>query len=205
MHPKVLRPEGWAVVRELTRVGLLEGWTLAGGTGLAIQIGHRISDDLDFFRAGDFDPVSMLASLAELGRVRVQTRTAGTLHATIDGLRVSFLAAQAPLLFPGIAYRGMTLADPRDIAVMKVLAIGGRGSRKDFVDLYFLLRSGIPLEAIFEWTGRRFRSIDYNEQHLLRSLVWFEDAETEPMPRLIRKAAWKEIKATLVAEVRRLA
>lgn len=204
MHPKVLGPEAWTVVRRLVRAELTSGWTLAGGTGLALQIGHRVSEDLGFFRSGTFDSDPFVGRLAEVGRVSVQNRSAGTLHVRLDGLRVSFLAAQAPLLFPGAPYRGVAVADPRDIAVMKVIAIGGRGSRKDFVDLYFYLRSGGGLDSVFEMARRRFKGIDYNEYHLLRSLVFFEDAETEPMPRMLRRASWPEIKSTIVAEVKRL-
>jgi hypothetical protein len=119
-------------------------------------------------------------------------------------LRLSFLAAQAPLLFPGTLYRGLIVADPRDIAVMKVVAIGGRGSRKDFVDLYFYLRSGGGLDAVFEMVRRRFRAIDYNEYHLLRSLAFFEEADSEPMPRMLRRVSWPEIRRTIAAEVKRL-
>ena len=90
-------------------------------------------------------------------------------------------------MFPGTAYRGMTVADPSDIAVMKIVAIGGRGSRKDFVDLFYMLRSGIALDVMFEMLRKRFRGIDYNEYHLRKSLVYFADAESEPMPEMIRK------------------
>jgi hypothetical protein len=204
MHPKVLGADGWRIVRTMVGAGSTDGWVLAGGTGLALQLGHRISKDLDFFRASPFAPAELATGLADLGRVVVQGRSAGTLHATLDGLRVSFLAAQAPLLFAGTPYRGLTLADPRDIAVMKVIAIGGRGSRKDFVDLFFYLRSGGSLEGVFALIGRRFARVDYNAYHLLRSLAFFEDAETEPMPRMIRRAAWSEIKRAIVAEVIRL-
>lgn len=204
MHPKVLGADGWGIVRKLVRAGRAEGWVLAGGTGLALQLGHRISKDLDFFRPSPFEPAELTAGLAECGRVAVQARATGTLHVTLDGLRVSFLVAEAPFLFNGTPYRGLTLADPRDIAVMKVIAIGGRGSRKDFVDLFFYLRGGTSLEGVFALVRRRFANIDYNEYHLLRSLVFFEDAETEPMPRMIRRAAWSEIKSTIVAEVKRL-
>jgi len=205
MHPKVLGADGWRMVRTLVRAGRTEGWVLAGGTGLALQLGHRISQDLDFFRASPFAPAELAAGLAGLGRVLVQGRSAGTLHVTLDGLRVSFLAAEAPLLFAGTPYRGLALADPRDIAVMKVIAIGGRGSRKDFVDLFFYLRGGGSLEGIFALIRRRFAGVDYNDYHLLRSLVFFEDAETEPMPRMIRGAAWAGIKSAIVTEVKRLA
>src|SRR5204863_6470422 len=110
---------------------------------------------------GAFDPHALAEALAGIGRVHVQGLSAGTLHATLDRLRVSFLAAQTPLVFPGTPYRGLTLADPRDIAVMKVIAIAGRGSRKDFVDLFFLIRAGLSLDAIFDLARRRFASIDY--------------------------------------------
>jgi len=204
MHPKVLGADGWRTVRALVRAGRAEGWVLAGGTGLALQLGHRMSDDLDFFRAGTFSPAELAVALAGLGRVVVQGRAEGTLHVTLDGFRVSFLAAGAPLLFEGAPYRGLKLADPRDIAVMKVIAIGGRGSRKDFVDLFFYLRGGGSLEGIFELIRRRFARVDFNEYHLLRSLVFFDEAESEPMPRMIRRAEWSEMRSAIVAEVRRL-
>ncbi len=87
---------------------------------------------------------------------------------------------------------------------MKVIAIGGRGSRKDFVDLYFYLRSGGTLAGIFTLLDRRFARLDYNEYHLLKSLAFFDDAETEPMPRMIRSVDWAEIRRGIEAEVRRL-
>lgn len=205
MHPKVLSAAGWRIARTLVRAGRTEGWVLAGGTGLAMQLGHRASEDLDFCRAHPFAPAELAADLGGQGRVVVQGRSEGTLHVTMDGFRVSFLAAEAPLLFEGAPYRGLTLADPRDIAVMKVIAIGGRGSRMDFVDLFFYLRGGGSLEGIFELIRRRFAGVDYNDYHLLRSLVFFEDAETEPMPRMIRRTAWSGIKSAIEDEVKRLA
>lgn len=204
MHPRVLSRNGWAIVRRLNAAGLLESWTLAGGTGLALQLGHRYSEDLDFFRHPSPDHDALLGALARVGRVAVQSRSPGTLHVLVDGLRVSFLEAQAPLLFPGTSYRGFTVADARDIAVMKIVAVGGRGSRKDFVDLYFYLRGAGGLDSLFTLLQRRFTEIDFNEYHLLKSLVFFEDAETEPMPNLIRDVSWEEIKRAIGAEVKRL-
>lgn len=204
MHPKVLSAKGWSIARRLVEGGFTEGWVLAGGTGLALQLGHRVSEDLDFFRPETFDPAALAHALAVAGRVSVQSRSAGTLHVAVDGLRVSFLATQRPPLFPGIPYRGLVVADTRDIAVTKILAIGGRGSRKDFVDLYFFLRDGGSLESAFESTRRRFEGVDFNEYDLLRSLVFFDDAETEPMPRMLRRVSWTDIKRTLTGEVRRL-
>ena len=204
MHPKVISADGWKVVRRLVSAGQARGWTLAGGTGLALQLGHRVSEDLDFFRSDPFDPQDLVDSLSELGSLAVQGRAARTLHLVLDGVRLSFLGAQAPLLFSGAAYRGLTIADPREIAVMKVIAIGGRGSRKDFVDLYFFLRTGGSLDTLFELVRRRFAKVDYNEYHLLKSLVFFEDAEAEPMPRMIRRVSWSEVRKAITAEVKRI-
>ena len=123
----------------------------------------------------------------------------------LEGLRLSFLRAQAPLLFDGIVYRKLVIADPRDIAVMKLVAIGGRGSRKDFVDLYSYLQSGGAIDVLLGLLRRRFSSIDYNEYHILKSLCWFEDAEAEPMPDMIREVSWDAIKSRITTEVKRLA
>jgi hypothetical protein len=204
MTPKVLSPDAWRIVRRLVKGGCLETWTLAGGTGLALQLGHRYSENPGFFRTEAFEADSLIDRLSEIGPLSVQSRSSGTLHAVLGGLRVSFLGMQAPLVYPGTPYRGLTIADPRDIAVMKLVAIGGRGSRKDFVDLYFFLRSGGSLDSLFDLARRRFQRVDYNEYHLLKSLVYFADAEAEPMPRMLRDASWLTIKKTLEAEVQKL-
>ncbi len=204
MHPKVLTPTAWETVRALASAGCLDSWILAGGTGLALQLGHRYSEDLDLFGTESFDSLELLADLSAVGRIQVQSRSKDTLHLTLRGLRLSYLQAEAPLLFPGMPYRGLTLADPRDITVMKVVAIGGRGSRKDFVDLFFFLRSGGTLEGVLDLVDQRFEGIDHNRYHLLKSLVYFADAEEEPMPAMIRPVQWETIKKDLIAEVRRL-
>ena len=204
MHPKVLSANAWKTARSLASGGWLDSWVLAGGTGLALHLGHRYSEDLELFGNEPFDPAGLAQTLSKVGPVRVQQSAVDTLHVELNGLRVSFLRTPAPFLFRGTTYRRLTVADPRDIAVMKVIAIGGSGSRKDFVDLFFYLRSGGSLEAVFEMLQRRFAAIDYNEYHLLKSLVFFEDAEVEPMPRMLRRVAWPEIKNTIVREVQRL-
>jgi hypothetical protein len=204
MHPKVLSAAAWRTVGSVVSAGLDGGWTLAGGTGLALQIGHRRSEDLDFFRAGDFDSHGMVLELSRIGGVAIHQQARGSLHVTLDETRLTFLEAQAPLLFAGTAYRGLLVADPRDIAVMKIVAIGAGGSRMDFVDLYFFLRSGGSLDGVFELMRRRFAGVDYNEYHLLKSLAYFEDAESEPMPQMLRRASWAAIKAEILGEVKRV-
>lgn len=204
VHPKVLSPGAWNTVRKLVNGGYADGWMLAGGTALALQLGHRFSEDLDFFRGQPFDGARLAERLAGAGPVRIQSRGDNTLHVLLNKLRVSYLQAQVPFMFPGAAYRGMTIADPRDIAVMKIVAAGGRGSRKDFIDLYFLMESGCSLENILELLKASHSRVEHNAYHLLKSLVYFDDAESEPMPRMIRKVQWSHVKKSITDAVRRL-
>lgn len=204
MHPKVLSPAAWKTIRALVAGGWVQPWTLAGGTGLALHLGHRYSEDLDFFREDLFEPDRLAGELSTIGSLSIQSRSDDTLHLVLQGLRISFLRTQAPLLFRGTAYRGLLVADPRDIAAMKAIAIGGRGSRKGFVDLYFFLQAGGSLDGVLSLVRRRFENVDYNEYHLLKSLAYFEDAESEPMPRMVRDVEWEAIKAGIVSEVRRI-
>ncbi len=204
MHPKVLSPAAWKTIRALVAGGWVQPWTLAGGTGLALHLGHRYSEDLDFFREDLFEPDRLAGELSTIGSLSIQSRSDDTLHLVLQGLRISFLRTQAPLLFRGTAYRGLLVADPRDIAAMKAIAIGGGGSRKDFIDLYFFLQAGGSLDGVLSLVRRRFENVDYNEYHLLKSLAYFEDAESEPMPRMVRDVEWETIKAGIVSEVRRI-
>lgn len=205
MNPKVLPREAWAVVRKLEPIQSHHSWILAGGTGLALQLGHRTSIDLDFFSVDPFDGDTLRSALGKLGRLEVQAQSAETLHARLDGVRVSYLRSEVSFLFPTIAYRGLQVADARDIAAMKIIAIGGRGSRKDYVDLYAYLEAGGDFPALIEILRQRYKNTTFNEVHLLRSLVFFEDAEKEPMPRMLRTTDWSKVRSRLEHEVRRWA
>ena len=119
-----------------------EKFYLAGGTGLALQIGHRISEDLDFFRAIPFDE-NMLTSLLKQGISSFEEIMAEkhTLWVILDGVRCSFFFYEVPLLFPPIPYEGLKVADWRDIIAEKFKTISQRGSKKDFFDVFAVVRS----------------------------------------------------------------
>jgi len=194
MHPRVLSRSAWNLVSDISRAGLLEGWTLGGGTGLALQFGHRLSEDLDFFQ---YDPTGLERlphQLAGIAPLEVLDRASDTLHVRAGGIRLSFLGLEAPLLYSGTGYRGLVIGDVRDIASLKLVAIGGRGSRKDFIDLFFYLQQTPGLDEIFAHLEQRDPQIDWNRFHLLKSLTYFEDAEQEPMPQMIRDVDWDQIK-----------
>jgi hypothetical protein len=202
VNPRVLPTDAWAVVRLLSRAGILDDWILAGGTALALQLGHRISLDLDLFRHGEFDEMALRVSLADVGQLEVQSMSAGTLHAMLQGVRLSFLRSEVPFLYEPVLYRGLQLADARDIAAMKVIAVAGRGSKKDFVDLHAYFETGATFGDLMAIVQRRYRDTEFNAMHLLRSLVYFDDAEAEPMPRMLAKVAWPRVRRRLEDEVR---
>jgi hypothetical protein len=202
VNPRVLPAVAWAVVRSLDRQNILGDWILAGGTALALQLGHRVSLDLDFFRHDQADLAELRGTLAKIGRLEVQSMSRGTLHGDLDGVRLSFLRSEAPFLYEPLVYRGLHLADVREIAAMKVIAAAGRGSKKDFIDLYAYFETGATFGDLMAIVQQRYAGTDFNAMHLLRSLVYFEDAEAEPMPRMLAKIDWPQVRRKLESEVR---
>jgi len=178
---------------------------LAGDTALALHLGHRRSRAFDFFRSKDFLPQGLLSALRETGTARVLQEATGTLTVMLCEVPISFFRYDYPLLRPlDESPWGLSLADAEDIAAMKLAALAGRGSRKDFVDLYFYTREVAPLEQTFSRFREKYRGISVDPYHLVRSLTFFEDAEAEMMPDLLVPLAWDEITAFFRAEATRL-
>lgn len=205
MFREILTESQQTLLELLSRIAEVRTFYLAGGTALALHLGHRRSRDFDLFRPKDFDPQELLSALRETAELEVLREAAGTLTVTLRGVPTSFSRYDYPLLRPlHESPWGLGLADPEDIAAMKVAALAGRGSRKDFVDLYFHARQIAPLEQTFERFREKYRGVSVDPYHLLRSLTFFDDAEAEAMPDLLAGVTWDEIKAFFRAEAARL-
>ena len=202
MHEKVLPRGSRELLAKLEGLNRLEldGWTLAGGTGLALQLGHRVSEDFDFFRTDGFSPQGLYEILRGVGDAEILQEYDRTLTLIASRTKVSFFSVPDPFLFAGQLHSFFLLADIRDIALMKLAAISGRGSRKDFIDLYTILRGGSSLRKFFEQMPNKYGPGRVNSYHVLKSLTYFEDAEREPMPRMLEPFDWKECKAFFVRE-----
>ena len=96
------------------------------------------------------------------------------------------------------------LASIQDIACMKLDTISSRGSRKDFVDLYFILRQGFTLQTLMDWFDKKYSHVQYNKAHLIKSLTYFEDAEKETELKMLKLASWNEIKFYFQREIKKL-
>jgi len=184
MHEKVLSKNCLELLKniESDTSSLLEGWVLAGGTGLALQLGHRISDDLDLFRNDVEDARRLHEELHLYGPYETLQESVHTLTVLIDGTKISFFRLETPWLYETIPYRKFSIADIRDIALMKLMAIHNRGSRKDFIDLYMILQGDLLLQDYFGLLPEKYDISRINLYGILKSLNYFEDAEREPMP-----------------------
>ncbi len=192
-HNEVIGPNVEQTLKALKERSLLDGFYLAGGTGLALQLGHRRSLDLDFFRQESFNDEQLLQQLQRLPEFALTGRDRQTLHVRISGIKVSFLGYDYPVLFPFRQFLEVPVADPKDIGSMKISAIAGRGTRRDFVDLYMVARQE-GLKALLDLFQRKFAEANYNRIHVLKSLTYFDDADAEPMPNMQVPLAWQDVK-----------
>ena len=199
-HYEVITSSTEGTLRALRDAHLLDRFYLAGGTGLALQFGHRLSRDLDFFAAELFDEDSLLQRLQALADFSLAAKSPHTLHATIQGSKVSFLGYAYPVLFPFAQFLQASVADPRDIACMKISAIASRGTKRDFVDLYVSAQR-FGLTNLLQWFDRKYAQTRHNKLHLLKSLTFFDDAEKDPMPHMLVPLDWNEVKQFFRREV----
>src|SRR3989344_5764545 len=180
-----------------------DGWYLAGGTALALQVGHRISFNLDFFTSQrDFDISGIERELSEGGEWTTTLREKGTLHGIFHGAKMSFIAYH--FFRPSdesLQCQTVRLVLPKDIAVMKIMAVSQRGKKRDFVDLYWLAQNGMSLEEALLGALRQYGNQRHSLPHFLKSLVYFADAEDDPMPEIFFQADWKMMKDYFEATV----
>jgi len=189
--------------RRLHKIPILKSFYLAGGTGLALRLGHRRSVDLDFFHGENINEDSVLQKLQHLEGFALAAKEPGTIYASIRKTKVSLITYAYPILFPFQAFLGVDVADSRDIGCMKISAITSRGTKRDFVDLY-LLSQEYGLKQLLEWFTRKFSQTNYSVPHILKSLSYFEEAEQDPMPHMLISLSWEEVKQFFAREAPRL-
>jgi hypothetical protein len=204
MFEAPLRKSTRSVIAKLGKLAVAEGFYLTGGTALALSYGHRKSDDLDFFSPSPFSASELQTALEQSFRLQSKVLSEGTFHCELNKLKVSFLHYPYPVLRRFLEYEGVALSHPLDIALTKIIAIAQRGSRRDFVDLFWICHKGFTLPLLFKKIPQKYGKKNYSTYHLLRSLVYFVDAEKEPMPRLLVPLSWLQVKRFFEIEVRKL-
>ena len=168
-------------------------WYLAGGTALALQTGHRKSVDLDFFTTeAKFNSAKLFANFLNNNNWKIIVDETNTVYGELFKAKVSFIAY--PFFVPKqnfIKYGAIKILPSLDIAVMKIIAISQRGRKIDFFDLYWCAKNIEPLENLIKRLKTQYPSVAHDYHHILKSLVYFNDAESDPKPEILFRANWK--------------
>lgn len=201
MHYDILDETRKGILPLLGKFG--DHFYLAGGTGLALQLGHRDSFDFDFFCQEDFDTVDLSQKVESVfagSEIQKIQEAPGTLTVIIDKeVQISFLNYPYKLLEALIETEHLRLASIADIAAMKVSAIISRASKKDYVDLYFIL-DRLSFDEILSATQKKLPSLD--ENLIRKSLVYFDDVRDEGiLYKIDSPPSWEEVQTKIRREV----
>ena len=196
---RTVTPDTLELLKALMSAPELLSLRLVGGTALALQYGHRSSIDLDLFGKIDIDAYELQEILSKHGMLRVENETKIIHQYIIDNIKVDVVNYPFEWITPMIEDEGVRLASPMDIAAMKVNAIEGRGTKKDFIDMYMLLQH-YSLEEILGFYQQKYPN--HSVFRALRSLTYFEDAEDQFMPQMFVDDTWEDIKQFIVNKVK---
>ena len=186
------------LLKKLQRLPVLEQTRLVGGTALALQLGHRKSIDLDFFGTVDCEAEYLRESIAGIASLTILKESPHIHIYIVDGIKVDIVNYKYPWLDDVVLEQGLRLASVIDIAAMKITAIIGRGTKKDFIDIAFLLHH-FSLEEILH-----FYAAKYNDSSVfmaMKSLAYFDDAEADPMPDMFVNQSWQQVKAYILSKI----
>lgn len=173
---------------------------LVGGTALALQIGHRKSIDLDFFGSVDFEQLPVNELFSGFDSIEILQKTRNINIFEINDIKVDFVNYSYPWLQKPVIIDDVLMAHKEDIAAMKIAALTGRGSKKDFVDLYFLLKE-YSLQQIIDFYNKKY--FDASTYLAIKSLSYFIDADQEENPDMLIDISWETIKDKIISEVRK--
>lgn len=186
----------------LGKIAQIKPFYLAGGTACALQIGHRLSFDLDFFTPEKFDAKVLSEIIHSSGHFVEDQITPRTLLGNFLDTKVSFFEYQYPLIRKTTLFDNIAIADLPDIAAMKIEAISSRGIKRDFIDLFFIAKT-YKLEEILEFYDEKFKVLEVNRLHIIKSLAYFVDAHDD-MPQMIKSLNWDEVEHFFESEAVRL-
>ncbi len=192
-------PEALELFKELQGHEVLNDFYLVGETALALHYGHRISVDLDFFTEKEFDTGILIDSFKEKYSLKILSQAKNTLTLSVSSVKIDFIRHNYPLLNSIQKMGGIEILSVEDIAAMKLNSTMNRGSKKYFYDIFELLNH-FNLEELISFHASKY---DFSSQLiLLKSLIYFEDAEQEPDPVSVKNITWGAVKNKIVETVR---
>lgn len=202
LHYEAIESGTLELLKELSSLPVLKDFALVGGTGLALQLGHRLSVDLDFFTLRAFSVDDVLASLEANFEVVVVGRAEQSLNCMINGVKADLMQHRYALLKEVLVDEPIRLWSIEDIAAAKISAISNRGAKKDFYDVVEILTQ-MPMDTILSCFERKYPSAE--RFMAIKSLSWFEDAECEPDPISLKGLEWSEVKHAILESLKDVA
>jgi len=178
---------------------------LAGGSSLALQLGHRRSIDFDFFTNIPFETKEVKAKLKLIGSYQEDQETPKTMVGKFNEVKFSLFYYPYNLIRKTANFFGIQLASKEDIAAMKLVAVTDRGTKKDYIDIYFLATKCFSIDKMLDFYDNKYHDFESNKLTLLKALSYFDDADNSEMPEMIEKVDWEKIKDFFRKEVVRIA
>ena len=201
LQTQTVVPDLLELLKKLMSENLFSEFNLVGGTSLALQLGHRNSIDIDLFGNQDINQILFEEKIREYGKVEISQSSKNILITKINDVKVDFVNYKYPLLKEFLVIDTIRMLSTQDIAAMKLNAIMGRGSRKDFIDLYFLLNE-FSMKEILNFYTQKFN--DGSIFLVQKSLTYFQDADIQPQPKMFKEFDWEICKQKILEEVRKL-
>ena len=195
---QTVQPDTLELLKVLMRLPILEDMRLVGGTALALQYGHRRSVDLDFFGQTTENVDELTETIKEtIGKVQLLSASKRIKVYNIQNVKVDIVNYDYPWIDDAVMEEGFRLASPKDIAAMKVNAIIGRGTKKDFIDIFYLLQH-FSFDELLKLYSQKYP--DGSEYRALLSMAYFVDADQQAMPYMFEDVEWNDIKRKIKKE-----
>lgn len=204
MFEQVLPGNTKTILALLEKSEIMQKAYLAGGTALALQLGHRISYDLDFFTQEEFDEQMLLPEIRKVSDFQLEKIAWRTILGKFEDVKFSIFYYKYPILYLTKKFGMINITNVLDIAAMKIAAVASRGTKRDFIDLYFICKETTSLKDVISLYDRKYQNLATTKMHILKSLVYFDDANPEEMPEMLKKITWRDVKKFFENEVRKL-
>ncbi len=204
MFTKTLLPDTIRAFKLVSKISIVKKSYLAGGTALALHLGHRISVDLDFFTQEVFDEKTLSGELNQIQEYKEEGIAWRTVWGKVAETKFSLFYYQYPLIKKTIKFESIQILDKEDIAAMKIHALEDRGTKRDFFDLYFLAKE-FSMEQMLTFYDQKYGVLQEHLYIIMRSMDYFQDAEIEDDPRMLIPVSWGEVKIFFQEQTLKLA
>ncbi|MFH1967544.1 MAG: nucleotidyl transferase AbiEii/AbiGii toxin family protein, partial [Patescibacteria group bacterium] len=189
MHQTGISPQTLSTLQTICHLSFVKKYYLAGGTACALHLGHRLSFDLDFFTKTPATPQEIRNTLLTTGSLEIYQNETGTFNGSLNDTKISFFIYPYPLIHKLDVFENVAIASQADLICMKLESVASRGVKRDFIDLYYLLLQ-VGLTQAMTWFEEKYAGQNVSIAHVLKSLTYFADAESEPMPNMLLATNW---------------